>query len=238
MSAGKEQMRERVSQTVRLVNHLRAVARENPERARLEAEAVDDPSMKASGLLAVAKVTRDIGPLSDARDIVLGTDMPTVTKANKLAKIAFAAVGADNLFAIEVVPDVPSKAHRSQLRQQLSVALIGPVRRALGNGEYDEVGRYPAMVMAAFHESVGDSNYFGERQGHYGYIQAPSNLIGDALAGPLDPVVDGERALAALRGNPTYCGEMVDFIKSHGGAEPPSSLPLAQSLGELSRYRA
>jgi hypothetical protein len=173
--------------------------------------------MRASGLIAVGKATGSIEVLADARAVVLGAEMPRPTKMYKLANIAFSAVGIDNGFAAEIPDEMPGRIPQSQLRQQLSRSLVGPIREAISGGDHHDLNRYPDLVMGAFHEGVGDSSYFGEETGEYQYVRAPESLLWDATIQPLDPIRDGGRALHAFRDNPHYFSELMDFIAKQSG---------------------
>ena len=219
MPATKEQTRERVIQTGRLVRELEALAREDPIEALRHADAVEDRQMRVSGLITVGRVTRSVEILSDARDAALGTDMPDRTKIDRLSRIAFEAVGLDNGFAAEIPDDLPGIVPKLQLQQQLSRALVGPIRYAITGGDYADLNRYPDLVMGAFHEGVGDSDYFGAERGLAQHVRAPGRLLWEATRHPLDPIRDGGQALHAFRNNPPYFVELMDFIAQHSGHE-------------------
>jgi hypothetical protein len=216
MPATKEETRERVSQTVRLVNELEQMAAIQPGAALRRAETVEDRQMRISGLITVGRVTRSVEILADARDAIVGSKMADRTKIDRLARVAFDAVGIDNGFAAEIPDDMPGIVPKKQLQQQLSVAMVGSIRQAINGENSDDLNRYSDLVMGAFHEGVGDSDYFGSDRGQAQHVEAPGRLRGGP---PLDPIIDGGRALYAFRENPHYFAELMEFIAQQSGHE-------------------
>lgn len=218
--ASRGEIDARISSTVRSVYHIGRLARREPREALAQADAIEDASMKASVLIAIAKNTRTVEPLSDARDILLGTKLPGKTKTNKLAKVSFTAVGLDNVFAAETAREVPGAIANAQMLRALSVGMTGSIRMRIEGDDMGEFNNYPDLVVASFRESVGDSSYFEQPEAAFDYIRVPAELLTGARLHPLDPIRDGGRVLDAFRDNPRYFGQMMDFLTDNGPALP------------------
>ncbi|HEX4774632.1 MAG TPA: hypothetical protein VH234_03890 [Candidatus Saccharimonadales bacterium] len=198
------------NEAVKAVFHIRQLGEEDPELAVEQAYRIENPVVRANALIEAGRISRLAGPLYAARSAIESVKLHSMTRGDKLSRLALTAVGIDNTLAARTAREIPSTVFRTECQQLVSVNMAGHMIRQIEDESYlQEFHRYPEIVTGAFYASVGLPSYFG-KPGVHNYVRLSLGTTRDILpTDRFDVVRHGGRALEALVDSEPYFTDMI-----------------------------